>query len=315
MRSDKEKLYTSNSGKLLNTLVKLNRTAEVYEGKLRPIEIQIALTNKCSLDCVFCSVKKRDKTIELDYDMACQALLDFTELGAKSVVITGGGDPTLHPKIEDFIIYCNYLGLKVGLITNGVKLKEKIKGEVLAHLTWVRVSLNSLDYLDNISIPELPNNVTLGFSYVWNEFTNRETLFKIRNYALTHKVKYVRIVPDCRNVKLIKKYSRMIQEYVKKDDLFFFQTKETVPPDRCFIGYLKPFVNVDGWVYHCSANPLIDLKFNESFRMCRVDDINGFWGRKAKSFKTKKCGECFYKEHHDSVIEPLMMRGEHSEFI
>lgn len=304
-----EKKFTSTPVKLLHNL---DRLKEIKGKKFRPVSIQLAPTDKCCLSCIFCSVKNREMN-ELKFEDACQAVLDLVELGAKSVEITGGGDPTLYPKINDLIVFCKHLGLRVGLITNGVKLKEKVNVEVLGLLDWLRISLNCLDYVQDISIPELSGSTTLGFSYVWNELTSKETLRKVQKYALDYGVDYVRVVPDCRNIGLIKKYEVEIKRYVKENPVFFFQTKDVSAPRRCWMGWLKPFVNSDGFVYHCSANPLIDLKFSEKHRICDINGIKKAWS-KVKPFNSKFCGECFFREHNE-LVEDLLLEVAHESFI
>lgn len=308
-----EKKYTSTRSKLVN-FFKNNpqRMKEVSKGVFRPVSVQIAPTDKCNLSCVFCSVKNRDMK-ELDRETAFQAVLDFVSLGAKTVEITGGGDPTLWPYLEELIVYSKHLGLKVGLITNGIRLKEAVKPEVLKLLSWVRVSLNGLDYGKVIDLPKIPDGVTLGFSYVWNELSSPSVLSVLRDYKIKYNASYVRVVPDCRSVKFIDDYNKNVVCLLNGLDGFFFQSKDYVAPVRCWMGWLKPFVNSDGFVYHCSANPLIDLKFNRKFRICNVKDVVSKW-QVPKCFSTKFCGECFFKSQND-LIEDLMVEGVHNEFI
>lgn len=315
MKSKKEileKKYTSTTTKLLHNL---DRLKEIKEGKFRPISIQIAPTDLCNLNCVFCSVKNRPMK-ELKKEEVCKVLHDFKELGAKSVEFTGGGDPTMYEHINEVIVFAKYLGYRVGLITNGVLLDEKLRSFALGQLDWVRVSLNGLDQgYDYLNLPKLHDSVVLGFSYVWNENSNRVVLDKIKKLKEKYGARYVRIVPDCREVELINDYKRKIEPLVWEYSDFFFQQKEYVPPESCRIGWLKPFVNSDGWVYHCSANPLIDLKFNSKFRMCGIDRVKSVWSERAgKPFSTSNCGECFFREHNE-LIENVMLGVEHGDFI
>ena len=55
---------------------------------------------------------------------------------------------------------------KIGLISNGIQVVENIDKENLDELQWLRISLNSLDYVEDIQVPSIKG--TLGFSYVWN---------------------------------------------------------------------------------------------------------------------------------------------------
>jgi organic radical activating enzyme len=209
MKSRYERKFTSTKTKLLHNL---DRLVEVQSGIYRPVSIQLAPTDKCNLNCIFCSVKNRDMD-ELTYKEATAAVSDLVRLGAKTVEITGGGDPTLYGPINELLDFCLSLNLRVGLITNGILLNKKIEYQILERLTWIRVSLNGLDCMDDIYL-NIPNNVVLGFSYVWNELSSKDKLEKVKSYKEKHNAAYARIVPDCRNVKFIEDYREKIMPLI-----------------------------------------------------------------------------------------------------
>ena len=310
--SNKERLYTSTQTKLLHNL---DRLQEIQQCVFRPISIQLAPTDKCNLNCTMCSVKNRDGD-ELSLSQCMQVLRDFRTLGAQTVEFTGGGDPTMYPFINEIIACASVLGYKIGLITNGVKL-DNIHYSNLERLTWLRISLNCLDYVKDIVI-DVPKNITLGFSYVWTELSTESKLEKIAQYYKQHRANYVRIVPNCLSVQDIEAAKTAITPYLAKYPEFFFQRKKYTVPERCWIGLLKPFVNTDGYVYHCSASPLIDRKFSDHFRMCSIEEILTMWDitKEFKPFNTCRCeeGKCFFEEHNN-LIEQLILPCEHSQFI
>jgi len=307
---DKEKLYTSTQVKLLHNL---DRLQEMQRGVFRPISVQLAPTDICNLNCSFCSVKNREGN-ELTLKQCIQILTNFRILGAKTVEFTGGGDPTMYKHINE-IITCAYdMGYDIGLITNGVKLNN-ISPVNLAKLTWLRISLNCLDYVEDIDI-KIPVNVTLGFSYVISELFNEEKLEKIAYYYEKYNAKYVRIVPNCLSIEDIAKATEVVKPYLEKYPGFFFQQKKYTVPKRCWTSLIKPFVNTDGFVYTCSANPLIDRKFNPKFRMCAIQDIDKYWRAKPEAFNTCLCqeGKCFFAEHNN-LIEQVIIPCEHGDFV
>jgi len=237
-------------------------------------------------------------------------------LGLKTVELTGGGEPTLYKDINDLIAIITdaLYNLKCGLITNGTNLKV-LTPESLKRLTWIRVSMNCLEQVDEITIPKLPTSCTLGFSFVWdtNNKNNKDLLRKIHEYAKEYKAKYIRVVPNCLSVEAIKKAREDVPKLIKSIPNAFFQSKEYGAWNRCYMGYLKPFLNTDGYLYHCSANPLIERKFNEHFRMGHWTQIKEIW-ENPKPFNTDKCGLCFLKEQN-MLIEDLLQPREHEEFL
>ena len=307
-----EQQFTSTIAKLLK---QYRRFPEWERGIFYPISLQIAPTDKCNLDCDFCSVKYRNGD-ELNLDEACYAIKMLHEKGLKTVEITGGGDPTMYKDIEALITFSYQHHLEIGFITNGIRL-SKISQRCLDMLTWVRISMNCLDYVDDIDIPSFSEATTLGFSYVVNNRATKTTITKILKKMEEYDVRYLRVAPNCLSVKDIQASDKMVSELRLLDNpKIFYQTKVRQCPHHCRIGYLKPFLNADGYFYHCSANPLIDRKFNSNFRMGRIDEIDSIWNEPYTAFDTTNCQEdkCFFKEHND-FLDLLELKIEHRNFL
>jgi len=71
---------------------------------------------------------------------AIEILNDCADVGVKAIQFTGGGEPTAHPDHIDIFDCAKLLGLKVGLVTNGLVMREP---GVLANMDWVRISLDA----------------------------------------------------------------------------------------------------------------------------------------------------------------------------
>jgi radical SAM protein with 4Fe4S-binding SPASM domain len=109
-----------------------------------PVSVELSLTNTCNLACVYCSDmdlrSRQGKNACLTLDTANGLFADLKTGGTKGVVIEGGGEPCLHPQINETIHAAKSHGLAVGLITNGtVMLAENTVSE----LEWIRVSLDA----------------------------------------------------------------------------------------------------------------------------------------------------------------------------
>lgn len=292
-----EQQFTSTIAKLLH---QSDRFKEWESGILRPISLQLAPTDRCNLNCDFCSVKKRDGD-ELSFNKICSAVTKLKLMGLKTVELTGGGDPTMYKDIEALIWFLHANVLECGFITNGIRL-FKISQHCLDTLSWIRISMNCLDYVDDIDIPPIAESTTLGFSYVVNDRMTEDTVTKILNKMDEVNVEYLRLVPNCLSEDTIKSSEEMITRFGLFDNpKVFYQQKSRQVPHHCRIGYLKPYLNADGYFYHCSANPLIDRKFHPDFRMGRIDEIDKIWSEPYTAFDTRACqeGKCFFKEHND----------------
>lgn len=305
-----EKRYTSTRSKILHNTSLIEGIRKKH---FIPQSIQIAPTDTCNLNCNMCSVKEREGG-ELTLAQIKNLLENFAWLGAKTVEFTGGGDPTMHPMINEIVAGADALGYTIGMITNGVALRKCVEQHNIDKLAWLRVSLNSLDYVNEIDIPEIKG--TLGFSYVWTDISTEERLHQIAHYAKKYNASYVRIVPNCLNAGEREALRYAVKSFIDKFPGMFLQEKSTGVHQRCWIGYIKPFINSDGWVYRCSANPLLLRKFHPAFRMCAVENVLEFWQKPVKAFDTNLCesGKCFFEEQN-ILIEDVLAECEHPLFI
>jgi len=107
-----------------------------------PISVELSLSNRCNLECIWCSDlelrKKSDK--DIDFEVLKKLFNDLAENGTTGIVIEGGGEPTLYSRFNDVVSYIKSLGLSVGLITNGVRMQYE---EYLDDFDWIRISLDA----------------------------------------------------------------------------------------------------------------------------------------------------------------------------
>ena len=176
---EKTQMYSTWGDKLLQ------HTDVLYDlqkhNKIRPITIQLAPLEACDSDCPFCSVARRPLKSRIPFEKIKKILRDFRDLGAKSVEITGGGNPMLYRDrvdgqkitINDVIKYAHELGFDIGIITNTHDFSKLLKPEVYDMIKWLRVSLIKLDEGKNpedYNFNGFPQN-KLGFSYIIYEST------------------------------------------------------------------------------------------------------------------------------------------------
>jgi len=285
------------------------------EGCPVPHSLQVALTEKCNLNCKFCSVANRERKYEWNLDDLISATEKFIRLGTKTVEITGGGEPLCYPDIFPYVHYLINRGMRIGLITNGIGINLHL--DWVRFIDWLRISANVYDYLGKIELPSAHMG-TLGFSYVWTEgISSLETLRKIKKIALENRVDYIRLVPDC--TKDIEKQNEFLEKIAEEiGPPLFLQRKIFKSPNHCYWGYLKPFLYCDGYVYPCSSMVLnldADKQFHESYRVCHWTEIEKIWGETVKSLvDTAKCGHCVFS-HQNEMLEYSLSKQSHEEFI
>ena len=309
-----ESNFTSTNAKLL---ANLDYLADIQSGKWRPQHAEIGPWEPCNNDCSFCSVKNRDTSKSMTKEQVIDVLDQLKELDCNTISWTGGGEFTLAPYSNEVMEYAKDLGFKQGLITNGTRL-DKISPKAYEGLTWMRVSMNTIDFPKNyVALDSIPMNIDLGMSYVVSdkpEFTV-DKLLRLRNYMNLSSSKFLRLVPDCSTEQTVTKSKARLVEIVSKiepNDKIFIQSKERGKPESCLWGYVKPFIN-QGNVYRCSANPLIEGRFSRKHIMGNADNLAEIWDN-IEPFDTKSCGMCFFKPQAE-LLEQILKEVVHKEFV
>lgn len=250
--------------------------------------------------------------------------------------------------------------------TRSVRYSWKtVHPDTLDKLTWVRISMSGLDHKENqVFVPDIDRTkTTLGFSYVYHDIYDvpREpnhgkvsTLFDLETYGgaadnirlgedrfemltqqigdivRTHKPEYVRLLPNCLEVDKIASRCDRLREMAKAIDpkVCFVQFKPPEAPEACYLGYLHPVLNSDGFVYPCDScvlNKAAGHKFAEPWRMCRWDEIGTLYKQPVRSLikdPSTLCPGCVFTRSNRLLTEikngaeiPLAEPVQHPNFV
>lgn len=316
MNEDKEKtqIYSTWGDKLLQ------HTDVLYEmqvnKKVKPITVQLAPVETCDSDCPFCSIAGRPLKSKLEFGKIKKILEDFKALGAKSLEITGGGNPMLYKDvadgvtytINDIISYAHDLGYDIGVITNTHNITKFLKEENYDKLSWLRISLIKLDEgitPEQYDFGSFPRN-KLGFSYIIYEGTGGvpdalsrtkkpyagTTVDSIKNMAklvsLNPEVKFVRIAGNClikgNNVVVRDVWKEIINEIDSNNKFFIKDIGEDDGPynDGCYVGAVRPYIassphSGNYQVYICTSHVLNKRNYDLNYSLGSVDNILDIW--------------------------------------
>ncbi len=110
-----------------------------------PISINLDLTSACNFSCPFCVDSKlinAGKSLALE--KVKKTIHTLHSHGLLSVILIGGGEPTLHKDFAEIVRYIKSKRLQIGIVTNGSRL-EKIESvvEELKEKDWIRISLDA----------------------------------------------------------------------------------------------------------------------------------------------------------------------------
>lgn len=291
--------------------------------KFKPITIQLAPTETCDSDCPFCSVAKRPLKSYIPFRKIKNLLQQFKVLGAKSVEITGGGNPLLYrdkeekKDINDVIEFAGQLGFDVGIITNTEKLERHLNPRVYDYINWIRVSMIKVDEGKNpedYDFGSFPRN-KMGLSYIIYESTNgvpdacsrtqkpyagttKESIEKIAKVIeLNPELKFCRIAGNAlierHQIIAREKFGDVIRSLDAHNKFFI---KEIWDNDRpydsgCYVGLVRPYIapSPDGGdyqVYVCTSHVLEDRTYKLDFSLGSIDNILDIWVKANQKYKT-----------------------------
>ena len=108
-----------------------------------PVMAQIIPMRRCNLDCVYCN--EYDKTSDpVPLEVMNQRIDDLGRLGT-SIVTISGGEPLLHPQLDDIIARMRRYPMIAGMITNGYLLTaERIQRLNRAGLDHLQISIDNV---------------------------------------------------------------------------------------------------------------------------------------------------------------------------
>ena len=274
----------------------------------KPITVQIAPTDLCDLKCEYCSVANRNTKLFIPFEVAKKGIQDFASLGAKSIEITGGGNPLLYPQINELIAVAHECGLEIGVITNSFKPSKYLDQKSLDVIKWIRVSLSVLDFNEEkeFDLSGIPAG-KLGLSYIINRKTTERMIQRISEIAKINNVKFVRLAPDCLgdySLQIKQDWDAIIAKYNINGKMFIKEIGDNYHAFAagCYVGLVRPYWTSEG-VYICSSHVLETRKYESEWKMCDVVDVLKFYaeandryagGKAPYDIDIKKCFHCYY---------------------
>jgi MoaA/NifB/PqqE/SkfB family radical SAM enzyme len=108
-----------------------------------PLLAHIIPIRRCNLACEYCN-EYDDFSKPVPAETMFQRVDKLAELGT-SVITISGGEPLLHPELDEIIRRIRKRGMVAGLITNGYLLvAERIQGLNRAGLEWLQISIDNV---------------------------------------------------------------------------------------------------------------------------------------------------------------------------
>lgn len=141
-------------------------------------KIYIEITNKCNMNCSFCTkISRKDKVMTVEeFEMVVRDASKFTSLIALHVK----GEPLLHPNLKEILSISEKYNLKVNITTNATLLLKQLDTILsFPSIRQINISLHSAEqsgidedvYITNIfkAVDDICNKTNIIISYrLWN---------------------------------------------------------------------------------------------------------------------------------------------------
>jgi MoaA/NifB/PqqE/SkfB family radical SAM enzyme len=123
-------------------LHELKMIAKALVSTKHPVLVHIIPMRRCNLDCGYCNeYDDVSKPVPLE---EMKRRLDILARMGTSVITISGGEPLMHPDLDEIIRYIRERGMIAGLITNGFFLnKERIERLNDAGLEHLQISIDN----------------------------------------------------------------------------------------------------------------------------------------------------------------------------
>lgn len=121
------------------------RVADWLEGEdIAPIYMEVSPSGACNHRCKFCGLDFMGYEPRfLDADLLSARLAEAAQMGLKSVMYAGEGEPLLHRRMVEIVERAHAAGLDNAMTTNAVLLGEAQARSLLPRMRWIKVSLNA----------------------------------------------------------------------------------------------------------------------------------------------------------------------------
>ena len=120
------------------------RVYDWLKGKnIYPVYMEVSPSGACNHRCLYCGLDFMGyKPSYLKMEILKERLTELGDLGIKSIMYAGEGEPFLHPEMVSIIEHTKESGIDVALTTNGVLLRKETIERVLINTEWIKVSIN-----------------------------------------------------------------------------------------------------------------------------------------------------------------------------
>lgn len=320
--------------KLLDAIHHVRRQTLLHGDRfvIAPYHIQFSPTNRCNAKCAWCSCRNVDRTQVMPLDEIQRMILHFAALGTAAITITGGGEPTLHPRFAEILETCSQRSVQIGLVTNGLLWTTEAHSKQQEHaiaaanraLTWLRLSIvdvvsGTYDVERVARMAQLLPNVDIGVSFTVTRNVSVSTALAVARAATKYgNITHIRYVEEILNG------APMAMDVIEEEcsaltTKGIYQRRSLFTPGfaRCLMSKLKPMIDPLGLVYPCCGVQYADggaqqsLDMGTPYRMCHWRD----YSLDTAPFDGTRCVKCYYAPYQHLLAQFEGAPPRHATFV
>ena len=108
------------------------------------LSLELELSRACNLRCIYCYASSgQPMENELSLEEIFNVIDQAVDMGARKIIVLGGGEPLIYPHIFDVIDYILAKNVVVDLFTNGTYIDEHTAGELYRRKIAISMKMNS----------------------------------------------------------------------------------------------------------------------------------------------------------------------------
>ncbi len=150
--------------------------------------LRLEINSKCNINCKYCHNNDySNKMDDMSFDEVIKLISELKEKYPLNKILITGGEPLLHPRLEDIIKHISMLGIKCDMVTNGKLLTEsKIKEFERCGLKRIRISIDGIGEEHNLY--RIGSDVDKLWKYVDYAVNNTRLSVVIHTVCSEHNV-------------------------------------------------------------------------------------------------------------------------------
>ncbi len=310
-----------------------DRLAAIRNGeRVYPLNVEFDLTNRCNLHCQHCDFAHVHDGAMMEEELAERAIRECADVGVKALTLTGGGEPTLHPRFADLCQRAYDLGMAVGVYSNGLRREALVAAA--PHLAWAYISLDEVDprsywrrkginawWTVCANVQAIAGKTVVGAGFLLHGENYRQAS-KMVDVARDLGADYCQFrpvvglddyawVPDCLTVLGALDDPFIYVSYRRFEDLHRSACGEYVRQySACRGSVLVPCIGADGTVWVCpntrGLRPLGNLK---------EETLRDIWARRPAQYVGADCRVACRNDALNETLEYVCSDAEHMAFV